>query len=348
MSLHTILKSESPVSVSRFMELALTHPEYGYYTKNPSISAEGDFLTAPEISQVFGELIAIFALNTMGTNLPFTLIELGGGNGTLLRDILHSFKKLAPNCLNTIYMVEVSNPLKLKQQAIAEAYGYTLHHVSHFTEIPCTRAFILANEWLDTLPIQQYMQTTNGFRERFIAATENSYTWQIGNAEQTHQIPKSKQHIPVGSIVERCQQAETFINQLAPFIMQQSTALLIDYGYEHPESYGDTLQALKNHHPVDVLSNPGEADITAHVDFAALSKEAQNRNLPHALLTQKDFLQQMGIHARFNQLIQQNPEKTEQIHRQCNRLIDDSQMGTLFKVLCLSHHIPFPFAPAHY
>lgn len=317
MPLETLLKQQikhsGPMNVSTFMELVLSHPQYGYYMTRDPFGVSGDFTTAPEISQMFGEMIGVFLADTwmkMGAPERFTLAECGPGRGTLMADIMRSTRGVIGfHAACQICFLEVSPVLRKAQAAALLAYNPvwvdTLDEVS--TEAP---VLVLGNEFLDALPIHQFI----GEQERCITH----------DAQQGFVFT----HPPV-SVVERSPARESFMSQVSVMLKRSGGAgLFIDYGYE--SGTGDTLQAVHTHKPCHVLEHIGEADITAHVDFGAF-----RQCVPSQITTQGAFLKALGIDARAQALSQISGG--EDIQAALHRLTHDDEMGTLFKVMGVTH-----------
>ncbi len=340
--------------ISHFTSRALFHPTSGYYrTRNPL----DDFVTAPEISQVFGELIAAYLLQISSTkkskdlhplvaqleampqtrNLPLnrgkiSLVEMGAGKGTLLRDILVSVKKLAEKknlqaadfLEHTMFhIIEINEVLKKIQQENLKNFSVTWHeNFSDFLR-EADEIFFISNELFDCFPIDQFVKTDIGWCERLIGSgkfiTKNF-------DPEIHQFVQNLVQVdaPFGAVFEHSFAAKSFMAQLCEALKTRGgIAINFDYGYVKTE-FANTLQAVKNHQKVEVLKNVGEADITAHVDFSALEKIAKNFELNSSLITQREFLISLGIEERRKIL---PPSENSAI----DRLISLDQMGELFK-----------------
>jgi SAM-dependent MidA family methyltransferase len=336
-----------PITIADFMTEALAHPEHGYYRKQDPFGRAGDFITAPEVSQMFGELIGLWAAVTwqqMGSPPKVDLIELGPGRGTLMSDALRAIRNV-PGIGDalTVRFVETSPVLRTHQQTAIMAYGIPATWHETFDDIP-TRAnvpaIVIGNEFFDALPIRQFERGEKGWAERLVGIDANTGALGFVRGAET---PITDALIPVtmrgaakkGDIFESCAPAIAIADQIARRLNETGGgALFIDYG--HPGSaFGDTFQALKGHEYHPVLSNPGDADLTAHVDFAAIARamnEAGART--GAVLTQGTFLRMLGIEQRA-ELLKTSADDAQQtaIDQALSRLIDADQMGTLFKVL---------------
>lgn len=322
------IKREGPLSVADYMTQCLFHPEHGYYTTTKPIGRGADFITAPEISQMFGELIGLSlaqAWHDQGRPTPFVLAELGPGNGTLMSDILRvcatvdGFIDAAD-----IHLVEVSPALREEQAKTLGRYDITW--VSQITDLPAQPLFLVANEFFDCLPIRQFRKTEAGWQEQMVGQDEDQLGFVLGAVSP--EINETDR-----DFVELCPSALALVGALADHIGTQGGAsLIIDYGEVPPQ--GDTLQAIKAHQKTSPLDAPGTADLTAHVDFKALMSEAQKHAHVLTPTTQGLFLEQLGITARAQALAKDKTgAELEKIIAQHRRLTHPQEMGTLFKVM---------------
>ncbi len=341
--LSDLILHDGPISISTYMELALAHPEFGYYMTRDPLGRAGDFTTSPEISQMFGELLGLWCVdmwNKLGSPSRFTLAELGPGRGTLMADALRA-AALVPafgDAANVAF-VEMSPTLKEEQQKnVPIATWY-----SRLDELPDTPLIVIANEFFDALPIKQFQRTEQGWCERHIGlAPENDPSgtpFRFGLTESliaNQMLPEALRAAPIGAIAEVCPLGEMIIGQLASRISaNKGAAIIIDYGHVQ-SAPGDTLQAMKKHKFVDVLDTPGEADITAHVDFANLAAKAIGCSVSGPV-EQGAFLTALGIDARAARLkAQATPDQADDVEASLRRLTDDDAMGKLFKVMALS------------
>ncbi|MBO9576479.1 MAG: SAM-dependent methyltransferase [Sphingobium sp.] len=300
-----------------------------YYGGRDPLGRAGDFITAPEISQMFGELIGLWAADLIlraGAG-DTAYVELGPGRGTLAADALRAMAKagLAP----PVHFVETSPALREKQRISVPRAQW--HDV--MTSLPGDRPLVIvANEFFDALAIRQFERTGAGWRERMVA----DRNFVLGDEECAGQIPLALADAPFGSIVERNPAAEAIMAGLAARIAKQGGVLLaLDYGYEGPLA-GDTLQAMSAHAYADPLAEPGTRDLTAHVDFAMLAAVArENGARPGPVVTQGAFLTALGIDARAQALARGNPEQADAIEAARRRLVAPEAMGRLFKVLAV-------------
>ncbi len=349
MLLETIIKKkitrDGYLTVADYMALALGHPEHGYYMKKDPFGVKGDFITAPEISQMFGEMIGVWAVQAwerIGYPAKFALVELGPGRGTLMSDLLRATAKVkSPNGKSfhesiNIHLVETSPSLKAIQKEKLSSYEITWH--DDLKDIPDIPAIFMANEFFDALPIHQFVKTLEAWRERVATIKDEKLIFKELEEEGMHDdlVPRHLNDKVVGSIYECSPASVMVMTEIARRIEKYNgAALVIDYGYIH-SGFRDTLQAVKNHNYSSVLEEPGNADITAHVDFSMLEKTAENMGVKQCeITTQKEFLEMMGIGLRAKLLIQSSPTKKNEIESALERLTGHNQMGTLFKVMAL-------------
>lgn len=330
-----------PLTIAQYMTACLHDPQDGYYATRPAIGEPGDFLTAPMVSQMFGELIGVWAASAwraMGEPDPFLLVEMGPGDGTLMEDLLRAGRAL-PGFLAAaeVWLVETSAPLMARQRA---RLGAAVRWAQSLDEVPGGRPMLLvANELLDCLPARQFVRTAIGWMEQVVGLGEAGELV-FGRVPAAAPITDA----PDGAVVEvSAPQAALGAMLGARVVRDGGAALLIDYGRDRP-GFGDTLQALKRHRKVDPLACPGEADLTVHADFPAVMAAAEREGAAGAILTQAEFLARMGIGERAEALVRARPDKAARIGRQLHRLVAGDQMGQLFKACCL--HAPGWTPPA--
>lgn len=324
-----LIQKNGPLPVNEFMALALGHPAHGYYMKQDPFGAAGDFTTAPEISQIFGEMIGMWGAHTwlsMGSPERVVLLECGPGRGTLMADILRSTKNVPGfHSAVQVHLLEMSPVLKDKQKDMLESYDPHWHE--GLDSVPGDGpTIVVANEFLDALPVRQIVQTPDGPQERMV---------DIDGGELCFR--------PAGRVLaEPAPARDHFIRQLCTRLRQATgAALLIDYGYEKAGP-GDTLQALHKHEYCDVLEHIGDSDITAHVNFEAVKNIAGDMGMAvHGPAGQGAFLHEMGIGYRVDALKAQNPEYAVGLDSALHRLTAQDQMGTLFKVMGIGHGFDF-------
>ena len=336
------IRAAGPIGVADFMAACLHDPEHGYYATRPRLGGAGaDFLTAPEASQMFGELIGLWCAHEWEKlgKPEFNLIELGPGRGVLMQDALRAtaridgFHKAA-----RIVLVELSAPLRAEQRArVAEAAW-----IDRLELAPPGASLILANEFLDCLPIRQFARTRDGWREKLVGINaDGALSFGLSPPllfpPTVSRCALDTSPVNGGGVLEYAPALAGFVATLAARLhAAPGRALIADYGYGRPEG-ADTLQALSGHAKCDPLAAPGEADLTAHVDFAALAQLAAEAGLAvHGPVPQADFLRALGLDRRAEALMRANPERAERIAREHRRLTHAEEMGVLFKMLCLS------------
>ncbi|MDB5445417.1 MAG: hypothetical protein JWQ97_734 [Phenylobacterium sp.] len=341
--LTALIAETGPISVAQYMTACLYDPEFGYYASRPALGPDGDFLTAPLVSQMFGELIGVWAMASwrlMGSPGRVRLVEMGPGDGTLMSDILRAGRH-APGFLEAadVWLVEVSEPLRAKQ---AERLGAGVRWAAALDEVPAGAPMLLvANELLDCLPVRQFVRTGAGWAERVVGLDRaGGLVFGLTATPAAALLPDA----PAGAVYEQSAAQAALGAALGRRIAADGgAALLIDYGRAEP-GFGDTLQALRRHAKVDPLACPGEADLTAHADFPAVLAAARGQGAETALLSQAAFLANMGIGARAEALLRAAPERSARLGRQLHRLVGADEMGELFKAACI--HSPGWTPPA--
>ncbi len=329
-----------PMTVADYVVRCLHDPKDGYYATRPALGERGDFITAPLISQMFGELIGLWAVETwqrLGAPERFRLVEVGPGDGTLVDDALRA-ARVAPGFLEAcdLVLIEPSGPLRavqarrLAQADVAPRWVRTLGQID--TDAP---VILIANEVLDCLPARQFVRTEEGWAERRIGVTDDGELI-FGLVGITGGFQKPAFEVEPGQMVEMSEQQATFGRDLAVLVAETSgAALLIDYGRDRPGA-GDTLQALRRHAKVDPLTSPGEADVTQWGDFPAVLEAAVRAGADvTGCVGQGEFLRRLGIEARAERLTTGRPEAAPVIARQLARLTAADQMGKLFKAAAI-------------
>jgi NADH dehydrogenase [ubiquinone] 1 alpha subcomplex assembly factor 7 len=340
-----LIRSSGPMPVWRYMELCLMHPTHGYYVSRDPLGREGDFTTAPEVSQMFGELLGLWAASVwkaIGSPPVLRLVELGPGRGTMMADALRALRVLPPLYQSlSIHMVEINPVLRDKQKATLSEVRNTAWH-EHIDEVPEGPAIILANEYFDVLPIHQVVRRENGWHERIVDIDDTGKLIFGAAPEPTPRfevlLPPLVRAAPLGAVFEWRPDSE--IMRIATRVRDQDgAALIIDYGHLRSDA-GDTFQAVARHSFTDPLQTPGEADVTAHVDFQALVRAAEDLGARvHGPITQGEFLKRLGIETRAASLMAKaTPEVSEDISGAMKRLTDSGRdgMGSMFKVLAIS------------
>ena len=326
-----LIGNTGPISLMHYMGEANAR----YYASRDPLGAAGDFVTAPEISQMFGELIGLWLADmwiNAGREEPVHYVEMGPGRGTLARDALRAAKRygLTPS----VHFVEASTALKDVQLAsVPQAQWH--HDLS--TIPPYGPVLVVANEFLDALPVRQLVMTEAGWRERMVVPEGDRFVCIAGSQPMDAAIPEARRAAEVGTIIETCPGAAATIYEIAGRLKDQGgAALFIDYGHDQLRD-GSTLQAVRQHLKVDPFIQPGEADLTAHVDFATLAPIAQSRGVRWlGTVPQGRWLRNLGIDARAQTLAQAAPQHGPAIEAAKERLVGEGQMGLLFKVMGLA------------
>ena len=350
-----------PMSISQYMHLCNAHPQLGYYSTGNPVGKDGDFITAPEVSQMFGELIGLWCLQawqTMNCPDPIQIVELGPGRGTMIADIIRSIGSSRKfSSATEICLIETSPSLKSEQQSRLAETNIPIQWIQNIGELPPVPAILIANEFLDAIPFRQFVKSNDSWRELCVGLNPDSQLedsqliFVIGSSGlEEGLLPPGHENEPDGAIFEYAPAREAVSILIARHIKTYGgVALLIDYGHEI-SGFGDTFQAVQSHKPVSTLANPGQSDLTSHVDFQAISDVATCIGLKAGnILTQQDFLLAMGLLERAGRLGQGRSGAVQQkIQQDVNRLVADDQMGKLFKVLCLTQsEYPMPLFFGH-
>lgn len=326
-----------PISIATYMELCAQHPRQGYYTAGRPLGLKGDFITAPEISQMFGELIGLWVASLWEQigQPGFTLLELGPGRGTLMQDALRVATR-AEGFADALHLQLFETNAALKAEQAQRLGPYLPYWADQVDAVGDGPLIVVANEFFDALPIRQFVRGEEGWHERQIGLREGNLAFglsplAIGNDAMPAEVRSARP----GEIYEVNLAAVDIMQRLGAIIRRQGGALLvIDYGYDRTQT-GETLQAVRGHAFADPLQAPGETDISAHVDFAALARAAASAGLNVApLATQGEFLGRLGIAERATRLARANPSQTDEIAQALRRLVAPEEMGTLFKAFC--------------
>ncbi|MCL6283353.1 SAM-dependent methyltransferase [Ruegeria sp. 2012CJ41-6] len=340
MSLHALLleriSQSGPLTVAEYMSDCLLHPDFGYYATRDPFGIKGDFTTAPEISQMFGELLGLSlaqAWMDQGCPTPFTLAELGPGRGTLMADLLRATAGVPGfHTAAQIMLVEASPTMRrMQNERLASADP---HWTDDIDALPQAPLFLIANEFFDALPIRQFIREASGWRERLIGAPDGVLAFGLGADVPQPGLADRMEDTTPGDLVEICDAARPVMAGIAERIAAHGgAALLVDYG--DWRSLGDTLQAVRHHLKADPLAEPGQADLTAHVDFEALAQVATQAGCAHSRLTpQGMFLERLGITARAQALARTlGGSELQSLISAHRRLTHPEEMGNLFKVL---------------
>ena len=326
-----LIVNTGPISVAHYM----AESNARYYDSRDPLGSRGDFVTAPEISQMFGELLGLWLADIWiraGRPAPAHYVELGPGRGTLARDALQAARRFG---LETRpHFVEGSTALKAAQ---LDLHPDAVWHADLSTLPTDGPLLIVANEFLDALPVRQLVKAASGWRERMVGLVDGRLAPIVGDRPMDAAIPADRRDAPEGAILETCPAAAAVLYEVAGRLASQGgAALFIDYGHAEPR-LGSSLQAVRAHRMVDPFAAPGEADLTAHVDFSALAPIAQSRGVRWlGTVEQGRFLRLLGIDARADALARARPDEAAAIATARDRLIGEGQMGALFKVMGLA------------
>lgn len=334
------LGATGPISLADYMTECLMHPQHGYYQQETVFGKDGDFTTAPEISQMFGEMVGLWLADRwikMGRPNPINIIELGPGRGTLMADILRATEPVADFCeARQVHFVEASKQMQARQ---AEKVPDATWHGDTMT-LPDGPSLFVANEFFDALPIHQYEKLNGRWFERMICAVDGKLGFTLGPCgAQLALFDEEERNIaPEGAILEICPLALSITGQITDHVAQYGgAALIIDYGYRK-SGFGDTFQALKAHQFTDPLQEPGLADLTAHVAFDQIAKSAGDKVSCYGPTGQGLFLMGLGLGERAQHLAASlDADDQKQILSQLTRLTSADEMGTLFKVMALQN-----------
>lgn len=332
-----LIKANGPIGVAEYMALCLTDPEHGYYATRDPFGAAGDFVTAPEVSQMFGEIVGawlIHAWRLAGAPSPVRLVELGPGRGTLMADILR-VARCEPDFLRaaSVHLVETSPVLRARQaETLAGAQAEIAWH-DGFAQVPDGHLLLVANEFFDALPIRQFVRSEGSWRERVVGLDGDRLAFGLGPGRLDSGMDAAE-----GAILEICPAADALIAEIAQRIARNGVAaLVIDYGHAK-SAPGETLQAVRRHAFADPLDAPGEADLTAHVDFAALARRARGEGAAvHGPIPQGEFLLGLGLLERAGQLgAAADGAARDALAAAVERLAGPEQMGALFKAMAIA------------
>ena len=319
------------ISVEQFISVALYDLNYGYYMTRVPFGSHGDFITSPEVSQLFGEIIALWVLlswQKIGSPSKFILVELGPGRGTLISDVIRVLKKFE-QCYAaiTIYLVEISPILWKLQQDVLQ--NEKIFWCKNIRDIPDYPLLVVANEFFDALPVKQFVYVNNFWYEKYVTIEDNEFKFTYKKVDKKFKVPDGI-HDP---IVEVCDEAVSIMKYIEYKILQNGgAAVIIDYGYINCP-YKSTVQSVKAHQYNPLFENIGESDITAHVDFSVLRNSLVTLN--SIIMTQRDFLYNFGIKERLQVLVKE-ATKTQQQDLISGFLRLTENMGSMFKVLLVN------------
>lgn len=338
-----LIEAQGPMSIAQFMTIALLDPQDGYYATRDPIGA--DFTTAPEVSQMFGEMVGLWLVQAwadQGCPKNPRLVELGPGRGTLMADILRT-AAVAPEFLVDleVVLVEASPVLQQIQADKLRGAGADVAWQAQFDDSLTDRPlFLVANEFFDALPIRQYVKTERGWCERMVTlGVGGELAFALAPVPAPRPlIPQDRERAPQGGFYETSPASVALAEDIGRVIAAKGgAALIIDYGYGAAAGFGETLQAVGGNSFADVLAEPGEDDLSAHVDFAALAEAGRRGGAAvHGPVTQGNFLASIGITERAEQLMKAHPAEATDLLKAVERLIGPEQMGTLFKALAFA------------
>lgn len=351
--LKRLIATNGPISVADYMAACLGDRETGYYMTREPFGRSGDFITAPDVSQMFGELIAIWCIgiwDMLGRPEKTVLCEIGPGRGTLMSDMLRTITKLAPQlaACATVAMVETSPRLTAIQKEKLAPFKNLIQWFECFADIPDGPLILVSNELFDAIPTRQFIKVDERFVERMIALDEQEELQFASGVTGLDPalLPQDHERVPDGAVFEAAPARTALMQEIARHIARtRGAALTIDYGHLQ-SGFGDTLQAMLKHAYDDVFAHPGEADLTSHVDFDMLEKTARNCGCKTGTMTQGEFLLAMGLIDRAGRLgAGRDAAFQEKIREDVERLAASDQMGNLFKTLAIADPATrlFPF-----
>jgi NADH dehydrogenase [ubiquinone] 1 alpha subcomplex assembly factor 7 len=356
--LHARIAENGPLTIEAFMQACSSDAASGAYASRQPIGGAGDFITAPEISQIFGELLGLWSVavwQSMSAPRAVTVAELGPGRGTLMADALRAWRAVPPFVDTvSVALIETSPVMVAAQRSSLREARVPVSWYATLDELPDGPLILLTNEFVDALPIRQFIYRDGTWRERLVASDRSGgFCFTEGDrlalGDQASDLPDEA---PDGSILETRPAAKTLLRELGRRAsVAPLAALIIDYGHDE-SGFGDTLQAVRGHRFAATLGDPGSADLSAHVDFADLKRQASALGLkPYGPMPQGEFLLKLGLGERHDRLLQRaTPAQAEAIASGASRLVDPKQMGILFKALALTGAglpPPPPFGPQH-
>ena len=331
--IHNIIVENGPISIASFMEISLSDKEYGYYRKKMPLGSKGDFVTSPDISQIFGEIIGIWILDIwikLKEPNNFQIVDLGGGRGTLLKDI----NRVLKNKIKNFIFIDINEELiKLQKKALNGAT-----HFEKINDIPKKPTIFIGNEFLDTFPVHQFIKKNNYWNEVCVNSDNKELFFSYETTKLSKKLISSNfVNLKEDSIIEINFKVREIINNISNFIKKNSgAAIFFDYGYL--DGYGDSFQGIKDNKPINPLSDPGFVDLTSHVNFKDIKLQAKKNNINfYGPNTQNLFLEEMGAIQRLR-ILERNAKdhQRKDLRIGLNRLMSDKEMGNLFKVIALS------------
>ena len=331
--IHNIIVENGPISIASFMEISLSDKKYGYYRKKMPLGSKGDFVTSPDISQIFGEIIGLWILDIcikLKEPNNFQIVDLGGGRGTLLKDI----NRVLKNKIKNFIFIDINEELiKLQKKALNGAT-----HFEKINDIPKKPTIFIGNEFLDTFPVHQFIKKNNYWKEVCVNSDNKELFFSYETTKLSKKLISSNfVNLKEDSIIEINFKVREIINNISNFIKKNSgAAIFFDYGYL--DGYGDSFQGIKDNKPINPLSVPGFVDLTSHVNFKDIKLQAKKNNINfYGPNTQNLFLEEMGAIQRLR-ILERNAKdhQRKDLRIGLNRLMSDKEMGNLFKVIALS------------
>lgn len=329
------IQKSGPMPLYEYMTLALYHPEKGYYTSQNPFGDKGDFITAPELTQVFGEMVCGWLIDAwikLGQPNPFHLVELGPGRGYLMSDIVRTANIYPPffDALH-VHLVEISPALKKIQSEQIKFSRLTWH--DDLQTLPQETCFFLGNEFLDALPIRQFVRQDNHWCETYVDFDDEKHGFNFIHMQNNKPYPLGD--LDNGSVIEVNESAIRYCDEMAQHLEKHGgLALMIDYGHFH-NPYKESLRSYVDHKQISPLEKPGESDLTAHVDFEKLIKFLNEKNIYTQTSTQAHWLASLGFFERISHLKQHQPD-TAKFDKIAEKLTSPNEMGDIFKVLAFS------------
>ncbi len=331
--IHNIIVENGPISIASFMEISLSDKKNGYYRKKMPLGSKGDFVTSPDISQIFGEIIGIWILDIwikLKEPNNFQIVDLGGGRGTLLKDI----NRVLKNKIKNFIFIDINEELiKLQKKALNGAT-----HFEKIKDIPKKPTIFIGNEFLDTFPVHQFIKKNNYWKEVCVNSDNKELFFSYETTKLSKKLISSNFiNLKEDSIIEINFKVREVINNISNFIKKNSgAAIFFDYGYL--DGHGDSFQGIKENKPINPLSDPGFVDLTSHVNFKDIKLQAKKNNINfYGPNTQSLFLEEMGAIQRLR-ILERNAKdhQRKDLRIGLNRLMSDKEMGNLFKVIALS------------
>ena len=331
--IHNIIIENGPISIASFMEISLSDKKFGYYRKKMPLGSKGDFVTSPDISQIFGEIIGIWILDIwikLKEPNNFQIVDLGGGRGTLLKDV----NRVLKNKIKNFIFIDINEELiKLQKKALNGAT-----HFEKINDIPKKPTIFIGNEFLDTFPVHQFIKKNNYWKEVCVNSENKELFFSYENTKLSKKLISSNFiNLKEDSIIEINFKVREIINNISNFIKKNSgAAIFFDYGYLN--GHGNSFQGIKDNKPINPLSDPGFVDLTSHVNFKDIKLQVKKNNINfYGPNTQSLFLEEMGALQRLR-ILERNAKdhQRKDLRIGLNRLMSDKEMGNLFKVIALS------------